>query len=461
MNHAFLGIDSSKGYSDFVLLNESFELLSKPVQFDDTRKGHQALADWLGRCIKKYKLTQIHAGIESTGGFENNWHAMVIDLGRTLPIQIARLNPSVVKDAAKATLSGQVTDAISAYNIANYLIRYGDQISYGQPETRYRSFRSLDTHLRLLIRQRAQLINQLKQLLYSGFPELQRFCKHGIPNWVLELLIRYPTPQKLGRAHARTVAKIKYITLQKAETVISNAQQSVASRGEYTDGYLIGCIARDIQAKQKRITQHKNLLAGECAGAEIHLLETIPGIGSYSAVCAMIQIEDIRRFATPAHLVGYFGVFPAMKISGDKQPVIRMSKKGRSAMRATLYMCANNAVLQDPHMKSIYHRHRAKGKTHKQALGVMMHKLLRIIWGVLTTQKPYDPQIDQSNQQKNDAPAEQGQQKEITSKRRHQDFDEEAPISRIATKKRKAYQLSQVSGAEQVRDPAGTPDNQT
>ncbi len=53
MNYAFLGIDASKGYSDLILLNEGFELLSKPVQFDDTRKGHQALSDWLGRCIKK------------------------------------------------------------------------------------------------------------------------------------------------------------------------------------------------------------------------------------------------------------------------------------------------------------------------------------------------------------------------------------------------------------------------
>lgn len=461
MNHVFLGIDASKGYSDFILLNESFEVVSPPVQFDDTRKGHQAVADWLARCIKKYKLTQIYAGVESTGGFENNWHAMLINLGRTLPIQIARLNPSVVKDAAKATLATQVTDAISAYNIANYLIRYRDQVTYGQPETKYRSFRSLDGHLRLLIRQRSQLINQLKQLLYCCFPELQRFCKHSIPTWVLELLIRYPTPQKLSRAHARTVAKIKYITLQKAETLIGKAQQSIAGRGGYTDGYLIACLARDIRAKQTRIDQHKKMLAKECEGPEIDLLETVSGIASYSAVCIMIQIEDIRRFATPAHLAGYFGVFPTMKVSGDKQSVIRMSKKGRSAMRATLYMCASNAVLKDPHLKRIYHRHRARGKTHKQALGVIMHKLLRIVWGVLTTQTVYDSQIDQSNQEKNDSPAAQSLEKEIASKRRHQDFDEDAPISRIATKKRKAYQLSQASHAGQVRDPVGTPVDQT
>lgn len=461
MKQAFLGIDASKGYGDFVLLDDAFELLAKPVQFDDTQKGHQALGNWLSRCMDTYKLTHIYAGLESTGGFENNWHALFIELGREMPIGVARLNPSVVKNAAKARLSDQVTDPISAQNIANYLIRYSDQVTYGEPETKYRSFRSLDTHLRLLIRQRSQLINQLKQLLYSCFPELQRFCKQGMPNWVLELLICYPTPQILSRAHPRTVAKIPYITLKKAETLIRKATRSVGGRGDYADGYLIASIAREIRAKQKRIAKHKKKLATECEGPQTKLLETISGIASYSASCLMIQIEDIRRFSSPQKLAGYFGVFPKLIESGDTPPVVRMSKKGRASMRATLYMCANNAVLTDPHLKHIYHRHRKKGKTHKQALGVIMHKLLRIIWGVLTSQTAYDPQIDQDNQKKNDSPAGQNQQKELVSKRRYQEFDEDAPISRIATKKRKAYQQSQVSSAEQIRDPVGTLDNQT
>lgn len=461
IKQAFLGIDVSKGYSDFVLVTDSFELLAKPVQFDDTPKGHQALGDWLSQCIATHKLEYIYAGVESTGGFENNWHARLIELGRELPIGVARLNPSVVKDAAKARLAGQVTDAISAGNVAHYLIRYSDQVSYGEPESKYRSFRSLHTHLRLLIRQRSQLINQLKQLLYSTFPELQRFCKQGMPAWVLELLIRYPSPQKLSRAYPRTVARIPYITLQKAEALIGKAKGSVGSRGGYTDGYLIASIAREIRDKQNRIASHKQKLAAECEGPQTQLLQTISGIARYSASCLMIQIEDIRRFASPAKLSGYFGVFPQLKESGDKTSVVRMSKKGRGAMRATLYMCANNAVLSDPHLKSIYQRHRRKGKTHKQALGVIMHKLLRIIWGVLTSGTPYDPHIDQANQQKRTPAGGQSRQNQLASKRRYQAFDEQAPISRIATKKRKAYQPSQVSSAEQARDPVGTPGHQT
>lgn len=100
-------------------------------------------------------------------------------------------------------------------------------------------------------------------------------------------------------------------------------------------------------------------------------------------------------------------------------------------------MCANNAVLKDPHLKAIYHRHRGKKKSHKQALGVVMHKLLRIIWGVLSSGTKYDQTVDQANQLKKvSEPQKNAQQQEMTSKRREQPFDEAAPISRIATKKK-------------------------
>ena len=103
-------------------------------------------------------------------------------------------------------------------------------------------------------------------------------------------------------------------------------------------------------------------------------------------------------------------------------------------------------------MRNIYARHRAKGKNHKQAIGVIMHKMIRIIWGVLHHQQPYDSSVDAVNQQKNLEQPMRAEIKETESKRRIQDFDSEAPISRIATKKRKVHAMSQVGNAEIVRD---------
>jgi len=458
---AYLGIDVSKGYSDFLLLDTQHRRLAPVFQLDDSFSGHQILEKWIRDMLESHGISQLYAAVESTGGFEDNWFSCLSRLSATLPIKVSRLNPSVVKNAARADLKGQVTDAQSARNIASYLIRYTGQVAYQKGESRYCAYRSLHNHIQLLTKQKTQMVNELKQLLYRCNPELQRYCKSSVPKWVLGLLAQYPTAAKLARGKATKMARIKTITQAKAEQLIDRAKKSVASRGEFTDAYLVQALVQDIKAKQTRLDELKELLSENCTGTEVELLQSIKGIGAYSAACIMIQIEEISRFASPKHLAGYFGLYPTIKESGDKRYVSRMSKKGRPAIRATLFMCANTAVLFDPHLKNIYARHRAKGKGHKQALGVVMHKMLRMIWGVLSSGKSYDPRLDQHNILKTKHAPEHNIEKETQLKRALQPFDGEAPISRLAAKKRKAHQTSQASHAEQVRDLIDVPQEQT
>lgn len=450
--NAYLGIDVSKGYSDFLLLNDQHKQLTPAFQLDDTTQGHQVLIQWIDGILTEHGISQLYTAVESTGGFEDNWFACLGSLSRKLPVHISRLNPSVVKNAARAEMNIQVTDAQSARNIASYLIRYGDQVKYGGVDNQYREYRGLHNHIQLLTKQKTQLINELKQLLYCCFPELQRYCKKSIPNWVLSLLQQYPTAAKLARAKVTKVARIRSVTQARAEQLVERAKNSVASRGVFTDTYLVGSIAADIQHKQTRIDELKKLLCQNCQGSEVELLQTIKGIGNYSAASIMVQIEDISRFSSPKQLAGYFGLYPTIKESGDKRHVSRMSKKGRSAIRATLFMCANTAVIHDEHLKSIYARHRAKGKAHKQALGVVMHKMLRMIWGVLTSETAYSAAVDQQNTERTTHSTQDNEEKEIQQKRSLQSFDEDAPVSRLAFRKRKAHRKSQVSRAEHVRD---------
>jgi transposase len=453
--NAFLGLDASKGYTDFVLLNSDLEQIGEAFQLDDTAKGHDSLREWIEEVLNSQPMITIYCGVESTGGFENNWFKMLFDLGAKLPIKVTRLNPARVKGSINGKSKQQVTDALSAFNIAEYLVRFSDQVDYDQKENKYRAFRSLNNHIRLAKKQKTQLINELKQILYYCFPELQRYCKQSIPTWVLNMLIEYPTPKKLSRAKPEKLARIKGITLEKAQKLILKSKNSIASRGEFTDGFMIENIAREIQLKQVKITSYQKHLSEQCVGVEVDLLKTVKGIGIDSAVVIMIEIETIHRFKTPKQLCSYFGLYPTIRESGDKKYVSRMSKSGRSAIRATLFMCANSAVLHDAHFRAIYQKHRAKGLAHKQAIGVIMHKMLRIIWGILKSQKPYNPELDKTNQQK----AEGQKQKAVQETPR--EYDDDAPISRIETKKRKVLQKSHFGLAEKMRDQIEAPLVQT
>lgn len=441
---AFLGIDVSKGYADFALLDSGKKPLTEVFQLDDSRQGHQCLHKQLEAWFSQLKVTQLFCGLESTGGFENNWYASLKLWSQKLPLVVARLNPSGVKSNVAAGLNRNVTDALSSRYIANYLMDHPEVIDYNSNDTAYASFRSLHKHIILLKKQKTQQINQLKAVLYTSFPELLRYCKSSMPGWVLEVLKKYPSPRKIARLKPETLCKLKHVTREKAASLIQKAGSTVSSTHDAAVPFMLENLARQIQHIQQMIEKDKEFLINHCKGAEVTLLSSIPGIAAYSAAAIMIEIEDIKRFASPKKLTCYFGVHPTLKESGDKRPVYRMSKKGRSSMRAILYMSSMSAVLFDPHLKQIYHRHRSKGKSHKSAIGVIMQKLLRIIWGVLTHGKSYDARIDQSNQltqSVNHAAIQSAA--EWNKKRRIQQPDNEAPISRRQTKIRRVRIESQ------------------
>ena len=74
MLHYYLGIDASKGYADFVLVNEQQVPVANGFQLDDTASGHHHLLTYLHEFVTAHPNVTISAALESTGGYENNWY---------------------------------------------------------------------------------------------------------------------------------------------------------------------------------------------------------------------------------------------------------------------------------------------------------------------------------------------------------------------------------------------------
>jgi hypothetical protein len=124
---------------------------------------------------------------------------------------------------------------------------------------------------------------------------------------------------------------------------------------------------------------------------------TIPGIGPATAAVLVAKIIDSERFASPEHLVGYFGAFPEEDTSGvDKhgKPLppgtMRMSHKGNDLARAYLWNAARSATVHNPAVRALYRRLKAKGKRGDVAIGHCMRKLLHLVFAVWKTNQPFD-----------------------------------------------------------------------
>ena len=186
--------------------------------------------------------------------------------------------------------------------------------------------------------------------------------------------------------------------------------------------------------------------------ASVKLLTGIKGIGLDSAVTIILEIEDVDRFGDVKKMASFFGLHPTFKQSGDGKWGNHMSKKGRGNIRAALYMTSLSAVRYNPLFKDVYARFRAKGMSHKQAAGVVMHKMLRVIYGVLKSGKAFDVEVEQKHreraaekQQENKEHSHE-QKKDLEQKQlRFQNYVRSAPISGRNLKTRKKQLASQAS----------------
>lgn len=440
MKKYFLGCDVSKGYADFVILDAEKNIIENNFQLDDTFNGHNRLYSILVDFYKAHTNSSILAAVESTGGYENNWFNTLSKLGELLNINVVRLNPLGVSHSQKAMLNRSVTDEISAKNIAEYLINHQNKI---QPATTgyYASLRKQWGFVKLLVKQRVQLLNQLESIVYTANTEVLSYCKHSTPNWLLLVLKRYPTANRLARANAASLTNIPYVSREKAENLIAKAKLSISSSTDKITETIIKATVEQILQLDKTIAYHEKLMSDNCNLPEVKTLESFKGIATYSAVGLLLEIGAIERFSSSKKLASFFGLHPTLKSSGDGFAAVRMSKKGRREPRLILFNVARTAINCNPLIKEIYEKHLKRGMPKMAAIGCVMHKILRIVFGMLKNKQNYNPDIDKANRERA-VPKKIGVK--INKTRRYQGYDNQAPVSRRQSNKRKEEKKSQV-----------------
>lgn len=120
------------------------------------------------------------------------------------------------------------------------------------------------------------------------------------------------------------------------------------------------------------------------------LLRSIPGIGEQSAARLLCHI-DLARFTDARSLAAHAGVTPARRESGTSVHArSRMGKVGHPGLRRALYMPALSAR-NGPGFRDWTAKLAAAGKPPKLVLGAVMHRLIRVAYGVLKSDKPFSP----------------------------------------------------------------------
>lgn len=125
--------------------------------------------------------------------------------------------------------------------------------------------------------------------------------------------------------------------------------------------------------------------------AMCELLETIPGIGPFTAVLLSSEIGDPRRFASAGKLCAWAGLVPRLYSSGELVRHGPLTKQGNSWIRWVLCECATAAVRSCERFRRLYKRVQARsGKSCARA--AVAREILTVAYAMMRTGEVFDPQ---------------------------------------------------------------------
>jgi transposase len=122
-------------------------------------------------------------------------------------------------------------------------------------------------------------------------------------------------------------------------------------------------------------------------------IKSVVGIGEKMANLFIVQTGGLDKFETAKQLAKFIGITPTQHQSGTSiRSKGRMSKKGNTTLRKTLYVATWSAIRFNKAAKALYQRLKQKGKPSKVALIAVANLLVRQVFVVAKKKILFDNQ---------------------------------------------------------------------
>lgn len=121
------------------------------------------------------------------------------------------------------------------------------------------------------------------------------------------------------------------------------------------------------------------------------LLESIPGIGDKTAIHILAEMYDIAAYDNAKAVAADVGVTASHYQSGTSvRRRSKISRMGKSAIRAALYYPAITAMRCNPIVQKLVKRLKSRNKDKAVIRAAVMRKLMHLSYGVIKNKRPFD-----------------------------------------------------------------------
>ncbi len=128
---------------------------------------------------------------------------------------------------------------------------------------------------------------------------------------------------------------------------------------------------------------------------DAHFLASVPGISPLLATRYCTAIGSVVRFPSAGHIWSFAGFDLVTEGSGDSQRLGKITKRGSSSLRETLFLIGHTAAQNCPPIGHTYLDARERGLSKVPATIHAAHKVNRLCFTLLNERRPYRPVTDE------------------------------------------------------------------
>lgn len=386
--HYVLAIDVAKEKSMGTLISSCGEVLIDPYEFKHSKQDFSSL---LVR-IKKLDIKDVSVIMESTGIY----HRPVERFFLENHFKVYVINPLYSKNH-KNSLRKTKTDKLDCLSLAELFFTHTFR-EVVKPSELYLNMNALSRQYFALSESNIDLKNRYKNLLYLCFPEYEKIFVGNMvySDIALSFISQYPHPEIISKTRLcflQTFFKRKKFRYWKSKaTKIKEIANTSYPSVNYNDEIVanLSQIAKIINNQQNNINIVKEKLINFAKCTPYFTpINSIDGIGEFTAAIIIAELGDINRFNNIKELTAYCGLDPTIKQSGKTinthGPI---SKSGNKYMRHILFLSVLNIVRitslskKENDIEIYYRKKRNEGKHHYVATLATTTKLLRKIFAV-------------------------------------------------------------------------------
>ena len=199
--------------------------------------------------------------------------------------------------------------------------------------------------------------------------------------------------------------------VRRRESLLNVRQQEAnrLSSGE-DDPWVVTSLETVLTCLDEQLAQIEQAITGQVASdadlqRQVELVDSITGIGPTTAVALVAEI-DFGAYPSARQVAAQAGLTPRQRQSGTSvhgRP--RLSKQGARQLRRILFFPAIVAMRHNPVVRAFAQRLAERGKAKMAIVCACMRKLLHLVYGVLKSRLPFDPNYHPARAQRQLQPA--------------------------------------------------------